>query len=58
MVVVAVALVAAVAVLGRQANLKESSKSKELAELRLQVLVVVITSDACESKKEIMRLRE
>jgi hypothetical protein len=45
-------------VLGRQANLRESSKSKELAELRLQVLVVVITSDACESKKEIMRLRE
>ena len=40
-----------------QANLKESSKSKELAELRLQVLVVVITSDACESKKEIMRLK-
>ena len=35
----------------------ESSKSKELAELRLQVLVVVITSDACESKKEIMRLK-
>ncbi len=45
-------------VLGRQANLKESSKSKVLAEMRLQVLVVVITSDACESKKEIMRLRE
>jgi hypothetical protein len=45
-------------VLGRQANFKESSKSKELAEMRLQVLVVVITSDACESKKEIMRLRE
>jgi hypothetical protein len=45
-------------VLGRQANLKESSKSKELAEMRLQLLVVVITSDACESKKEIMRLRE
>ncbi len=44
--------------LGRQANLKESSKSKELAEMRLQVLVVVITSDASESKKEIMRLRE
>jgi hypothetical protein len=40
-----------------QANLKESSESKELAEMRLQVLVVVITSDACESKKEIMRLR-
>ncbi len=40
------------------ANLKESSKSKELAEMRLQVLVVVITSDACESKKEIVRLRE
>ncbi len=38
-------------VLGRQANLKESSKSKELAEMRLQVLGVVITSDACESKK-------
>ncbi len=46
------------AVLGHQANLKESSKSKELAEMRLQVLVVIITSDACESKKEIMRLRE
>jgi hypothetical protein len=46
------------AVLGCQANLSESSKSKELAELRLQVLVVVITSDVCESKKEIMRLRE
>ncbi len=44
-------------VLGRHANLKESSKSKELTELRLQVLVVVITSDACESKKEIMRLK-
>ncbi len=43
-------------VLGSQANLRESSKSKELAEMRLQVLVVVITSDACESKKEIMRL--
>ncbi len=46
------------AVLGHQANLRESSKSKELAELRLQVLVVVIASDACEYKKEIMRLRE
>ncbi len=44
--------------LGHQANLKESSKSKELAELSLQVLVVVIANDACESKKEIMRLRE
>jgi hypothetical protein len=44
--------------LGRQPNLKESSESKELAELRLQVLVVVIANDACESKKEIMRLRE
>ncbi len=43
--------------LGRQANLKESSKSKELAELRLQVLVVVNMSDACESKKKIMRLK-
>ncbi len=43
--------------LGHQANLKESSKSKELANLRLQVLVVVMTSDACESKKEIMRLK-
>jgi hypothetical protein len=39
--------------LGCQANLKESSKSKELAELRLQILVVVIANDACESKKEI-----
>ncbi len=45
-------------VLGQQANLKESSKSNELAEMRLQVLVVVITSGACESKKEIIRLRE
>ncbi len=44
--------------LGRQANLKESRESKELAELRLHVLVVVIANDACESKKEIMRLRE
>jgi hypothetical protein len=44
-------------VLGRQANLKESSEGKELAELRLQVLVVVKTSDACESKKEIMILK-
>ncbi len=43
--------------LGRQANLKESSESKELAEMKLLVLVVVITSDACESKKEIMRLK-
>ncbi len=43
--------------LGRQANLKDLSKSKELAELRLQVLVVVKTSDTCESKKEIMRLK-
>jgi hypothetical protein len=45
-------------VLGHQANLRESSKSKELAKLRLQVLVVVKANDACESKKEIMRLRE
>ncbi len=44
--------------LGHQANLKESSESKKLAELRLQVLAVVITNDACESKKENMRLRE
>jgi hypothetical protein len=44
--------------LGHQANLKESSESKELAELRLQVLVVVIANDASESKKEIIRLRE
>ncbi len=42
---------------GHQANLRESSKSKELATLRLQVLVVVKVSDACESKKEIMRLK-
>ncbi len=46
------------AVLGRQANLRESSKSKELAKLRLQVLVVVKANDGCESKKEIMRFRE
>jgi hypothetical protein len=45
-------------VLGHQANLRESSKSMELGDLRLQVLVVVIRSDACESKKEIIRLRE
>jgi hypothetical protein len=45
-------------VLGHQANLKESSKSKELAEMRLQVLVVVITNDACESKKEITSFRK
>ncbi len=44
-------------VLGCQANLKESSESKKLAELRLQVLVVVKTSDACESKKKIIRLK-
>ncbi len=44
-------------VLGRQANLRESSKSKELAQLRLQVFVVVKANDACESKKEIMRLK-
>ncbi len=50
------ALSAIASVLGRQANLKESSKSKELAEMRLLTLVVVITSDACESK-EIMRLK-
>jgi hypothetical protein len=31
----------------------ESNVSKELAELRLQVLVVVMTSDACEFKKEV-----
>ena len=46
-----------VSALGRQTNLKESSESKELAELRLQVLVVVVTSDACEPKKEIKRLK-
>jgi hypothetical protein len=38
-------------VLGRQANLRESSESKELAKLRLQVLVFVKANDACESKK-------
>ncbi len=60
--VVAVAVEVAVGLqpvdLGRQANLKESSESKELAELRLQVFIVVIPNDACESKKEIIRLRE
>jgi hypothetical protein len=49
---------APVSVLGHQANLRESRKSKELATLRLQVLVVVKANDACESKKEIIRLRE
>ncbi len=47
-----------VPVLGPQANLKESLKSKELYDLRLQVLLVVKANDACESKKEIIRLRE
>jgi hypothetical protein len=37
---------------------RRQARVKELAELRLQVLVVVITSYACESKKEIMRLRK
>jgi hypothetical protein len=36
---------------------RSQARVKELVELRLQVLVVDITSDACESKKEIMRLR-
>jgi hypothetical protein len=40
------------------ANLKETSNGKELAKLRLQVLIVVKMSDACESKKEIMRLKK
>jgi hypothetical protein len=40
-------------VLGRQANLKESSESKELAELRFQALVVVKTSDACNPKRKL-----
>ncbi len=44
-------------VLGRQATSRSQARAKELAELRLQVLVVVITSDDCESKKEIMRLK-
>ena len=44
-------------VLGHQATSRSQARAKELAELRLQVLVVVITSDACESKKEIMRLK-
>ncbi len=44
-------------VLGRQATSRSQARAKELAELRLQVLVVVITSDACESKKEIVRLK-
>ncbi len=46
--------VAAVSVLGRQATSRSQARAKELAELRLQVLVVVIASDACESKKEII----
>ncbi len=43
--------------LGRQATSRSQARAKELAELSLQVLVVVITSDACKSKKEIMRLK-
>ncbi len=43
--------------LGRQATSRSQARAKELAELRLQVLVVVITHDACESKKQIMRLK-
>ena len=43
--------------LGHQATSRSQARAKELAELRLHVLVVVITSDACESKKEIMRLK-
>jgi hypothetical protein len=34
------------------------AKVKELAELRLQVLVVVKMSNGCDSKKEIIRLRK
>ncbi len=37
--------------------LRRQARVKELAEFRLQVLVVVKMSDACESKKEIMRLK-
>ncbi len=44
-------------VLGHQATSRSQARAKELAELRLQVLVVVITSDACESKKEVVRLK-
>ncbi len=40
-------------VLGHQANLRESSESKELAKLRLRVLVVVKANDACESKRKL-----
>jgi hypothetical protein len=40
------------------ANLKYTSKGKELAKLRLQVLAVVETSNGCDSKKEIIRLRK
>ncbi len=36
---------------------RRQARVKELAELRLQVLEVVKTSDAYESKKEIMRLK-
>jgi hypothetical protein len=42
------------------ATSNRQARVNELAELRLQVLVlaVVKTSVACESKKEIMRLRK
>jgi hypothetical protein len=33
------------------------ARVKELAKLRLQVLVVVKMSNGCDSKKEIIRLR-
>jgi hypothetical protein len=47
-----------ISVLGLMATSSRQARVNELAKLRLQVLVVVKTSIACESKKEIMRLRK
>jgi hypothetical protein len=40
------------------ATSNREARVNEFAELRLQVLAVVKMSVACESKKEIMRLRK
>jgi hypothetical protein len=44
-------------VLGHQANLKETREVLSTCWIEAQVLGVVKMSDACESKKEIMRLK-
>ncbi len=52
-----VAEVNLVVVLGHQANLKETREVLSACWIEAQVLGVVKTSDACESKKEILRLK-